>query len=161
MESAVSPVQAEPRHRALQPGDKVGFYLGIPHKAFSASAVLASPSFSLSPAEQEELSHGMGIYRALYGVRLNQTLIWEHPHRVEDLLPALGFIENKEYWGSYFQGGVRQLGERDFQIIYENAVPATPIISPSVPSLPSPHPRSTVCVGVPSGRVYGQKLESY
>jgi predicted RNA-binding protein len=121
-----------PNRRALKRGDKVVFYLGNPHKTFAASAVLASDSFELSEDEQEKVSHGTKFFKAPYGVRLEEAAIWEHPRRVEDLLPALGFIENKEYWWAYFQGGVRQLGERDFQVICEN-VSAIPIINPSVP----------------------------
>ncbi len=43
--------------------------------------------------------------------------IWESPRYVPDLVFRLDFIENKEYWGSYFQGGVRGIIETDFQVI--------------------------------------------
>jgi predicted RNA-binding protein len=33
------------------------------------------------------------------------------------LVPNLSFIENKEYWGSYFQGSIRQIPEEDFRLI--------------------------------------------
>lgn len=36
---------------------------------------------------------------------------------VEELVPKLNFIENKEFWFSYFQGGVRQITEEDFKTI--------------------------------------------
>jgi hypothetical protein len=62
-----------PNRRALKAGDKVIFYLGVPHRAFAASATLASDSFAVSPAEREQLSHGMDFYRAEYGVRLSDT----------------------------------------------------------------------------------------
>ena len=75
------------------------------------------------------------FFRAPHGVRLEQTTIWEQPRRVEDLLPVLSFIENKEYWGSYFQGGVRELGERDFQVITEQAVHAGPVNPIALPAL--------------------------
>ena len=106
-----------PNRRALKAGDKVIFYLGTPHRAFGASAVLASDSFSLSPQQQQDLSHGMDFYRAPYGVRLSEIDIWDHRCRVEDVLPAISFIENKDNWGVYFQGGVRYLPERDFAVI--------------------------------------------
>lgn len=127
-----------PNRKALQPGDKIVFYLGNPHKAFAASAVLGSAMFTLSPAEQKEFAHDTDFFRTTYGVRLEQPVKWEHPHRVEDLLPSLGFIENKEYWGSYFQGGVRQLGERDFEIICENVIPAASTLTANVPASASP-----------------------
>jgi hypothetical protein len=129
-----------PNRRALQHGDNVVFYLGNPHKAFAASAVLATDSFTLSPAEQEELSHGNAFYRAPFGVRLEQQIIWEQVRRVDDLLPSLHFIENKEFWGSYFQGGVRQLDEKDFQTIVQLGVPFGNQVGTSIPSLPVPAP---------------------
>jgi len=126
-----------PNRRALKAGDKVVFYMGLPHKTFAASAVLASPSYQQTNSQQEEMSHGMNFFRAPYGVRLEQTTIWEQPRRVEDMLPTLNFIENKEYWGSYFQGGVRELDERDFQVITENISLAGSVISGAVSSLHS------------------------
>jgi len=129
-----------PNRRALQAGDKVVFYMGTPYKAFAASAVLASASFKQSAAQQDEMSHGTNFFRALYGVRLEQTTIWKQPRRVEDLLSALNFIENKEYWGSYFQGGVRELRERDFKVITESAFPAGSVSPGVVPSLHLPAP---------------------
>lgn len=111
-----------PNRRALQRGDKVVFYLGNPQKAFAASAILGSASFTLSPAEQEELAHGTALFRTPHGVRLEEAVIWEQPRRVEDLVAGLGFIENKAFWYAYFQGGVRQLDERDYQTIVSQTV---------------------------------------
>lgn len=106
-----------PNRQALQAGDQVVFYLGNPRKAFGATAVLESDSFGLSASQQQELSHGSLLYAAQFGVWLSQTKIWDQPRRVEDLLTALTFIENKEYWYVYFQGGVRELPESDFEAI--------------------------------------------
>jgi predicted RNA-binding protein len=116
-----------PNRRALKAGDRVVFYLGIPHRTFGASAVLASDSFALSPQQREELSHGIDFYRAPFGVRLSEVKIWEHPCRVEDVLAALSFIENKDNWGVYFQGGVRYVPERDFEVITQQCF-ATPLV---------------------------------
>jgi RecB family endonuclease NucS len=56
---------------------------------------------------------------------LDAIQLWETPRSAKDLIPNLKFIENKENWGSYFQGGVRQLSEDDYRAITENffAVP--------------------------------------
>lgn len=118
-----------PNRRALKRGDQVIFYLGTPHKAFAASAVLASDSFTLSAVQQEELCHGMEFYRAPYGVRLEQTSIWERQCRAEEVVPSLSFIENKENWGIYLMGGVRYIPENDFRIVTESLV--RPIIASS------------------------------
>jgi len=119
-----------PNRRALKAGDRVIFYLGIPHCAFAASATLASDSFEVSPSEQEQLSHGMGFYRAQHGVRLIETKRWERPCRVQDILSVLSFIENKENWVVYFQGGVRYLPEADFEAITQRVVPVVSSTSP-------------------------------
>jgi ethanolamine ammonia-lyase light subunit EutC len=114
-----------PNRRWVQPGDKVVFYTGIPHKSFAGSATLRSASFTLSPAEQEQLAHGTQLFQSNYGVWLEDLVIWEHPRRVEDLLPSLEVIKNKISWYAYFQGRVRQLGEKDFQTICSGVIPAT------------------------------------
>jgi hypothetical protein len=121
-----------PNRRALKAGDKVIFYLGIPHRAFAASATLASDSLAVSPSERERLSHGMDFYLAEYGVQLNDATLWTHPCKVEDVVSALSFIDNKENWGVYLQGGVRYIPERDFDAITERVLPVTPNSTPMV-----------------------------
>lgn len=44
---------------------------------------------------------------------------------MEDVVSALSFIENKENWGVYLQGGVRYLPQRDFEAITEHVLPIT------------------------------------
>jgi hypothetical protein len=126
-----------PNRRAVQPGDKVVFYTGIPHKSFAGSATLRSASFTLSPAEQEQLAHGTELFHSNYGVWLEDPVIWEHPRRVEDLLPSLEFIKNKISWYAHFQGGVRQLGEKDFQTICSGVIPTTKPAGVGVPTTPA------------------------
>jgi hypothetical protein len=107
-------------------------------KAFAAFAVLASDSFASSPVEQEDRSHGMEFYRAPYRVRLKETSIWDHPCRVDDVLGALSFIENKANWGVYFQGGIRFLPESDFEVITQRVFSvAAGMSEPRVPTAPS------------------------
>lgn len=106
-----------PNRRSLQKGDRVIFYVGLPRKVFAASAALASDSFQLSKDQQARFDHGKKFYRAEYGVLLDEIKIWDEPCCVEDLVPSLKFIENKENWFVYFQGGVRQLSEEDFRTI--------------------------------------------
>ncbi len=112
-----------PNRCSLQEGDFVVFYLGLPHKVFAATATLASDSYQLSEDERDAVSHGTKFYRAQYGVRLTDVQIWPERRRVEDLVPFLRFIENKTSWFAYFQGGVRQVSEEDFQAIIQNRVP--------------------------------------
>jgi predicted RNA-binding protein len=112
-----------PNRTSLQKGDKVVFYIGLPTKAFAGCANLASNSWKLSEEERDQVSHGKKFYRPEYGVRLEQTQVWDSQRLVESILPQLKFIENKEYWFAYFQGGVRQISEEDFRAITLSAGP--------------------------------------
>lgn len=126
-----------PNRRAVQPGDKVVFYTGNPHKSFAGSATLRSASFTLSPTEQEQLAHGTDLFHANYGVWLEDPVIWEQARRVEDLLASLDFIKNKISWYAHFQGGVRQLGERDFQTICSGITPPMKSAAMGLPTTPA------------------------
>ncbi len=109
-----------PNRRYLQKGDQMVFYLGLPVMAFAASATLASDSFALSDEQKGKYSHGKKIYEAEYGVLLENIRLWEATRSVKDLVASLKFIENKENWFAYFQGGVRQISEDDYRTIIEN-----------------------------------------
>jgi hypothetical protein len=91
--------------------------MGLPFKTFVATATLATDSYELSEKQRTEVSHGTNFYRAAYGARLTEIKIWAERISVEELVPALSFIENKPSWFSYFQGGVRQISESDFLTI--------------------------------------------
>jgi len=106
-----------PNRTALEAGDQVVYYIGNPTKAFAGTAILAGPSFKLTEEQREGLSHGRSFYRAEYGVSLDGIQVWEKRSPVEDYVPHLRFIENKENWFAYFQGGVRQITEEDFRTI--------------------------------------------
>jgi len=108
-----------PNRRYLAQGDRVVFYVGIPYTTFAATAILATDSFALSEDQKDKYGHGLSLYRPDYGVILDGIELWESPRVVKDLIGNLKFIENKENWGAYFQGGVRQLSEDDFRAIAE------------------------------------------
>ena len=109
-----------PNRRYLQKGDKIVFYLGTPILTFAATATLGSDSFTLSEDQKRKYDHGKPFYHVDYGVILDDIQYWETPRSAKDLIPSLKFIENKESWGAYFQGGVRQLSEVDFRTITDN-----------------------------------------
>jgi hypothetical protein len=106
-----------PNRRSLRRGDRIVFYVGWPGMWFAATAALASDSFSLSEEQKDVYGHGKTFYRADYGVQLEDIELFDSPRLVKELLPSLKFIENKENWYTYFQGGVRQLSEDDFLTI--------------------------------------------
>lgn len=119
-----------PNRKNLQKGDEVVFYLGTPLKCFAATATLASAAFALSEGEQDQIAHGTQLYRSPFGVRLEQTNVWEKMRPAEELRDNLDFIENKEFWGTYFQGGVRQIAERDYRTILHGGLglPTRPVV---------------------------------
>jgi hypothetical protein len=110
-----------PNRKNLQKADRVVFYLGNPEKSFAGTATLLSSSFQLNDSEKEKLSHGKERYTTDYGVLLTDINQWENPKNAQDLIPQLSFIENKGAWGSYFQGGIRQITEEDYEIITHGA----------------------------------------
>jgi hypothetical protein len=106
-----------PNRTSLKIGDGVVFYVGLPAKVFAGSAVLESNAWKLSEEERDRLWHGKKFYRAEYGVLLKQIVIWDKPRAVEAVLSNLNFIENKEFWYTYLQGGIRQISEADFRTL--------------------------------------------
>jgi predicted RNA-binding protein len=106
-----------PNRRSLRQGDRIVFYVGWPRMIFAATATLASDSFSLSDEQKAIYGHGKTFYRADYGVQLENIELFDTPRLVKEIVQSLKFIENKENWFTYFQGGVRQLSEDDFLTI--------------------------------------------
>lgn len=103
-----------PNRKKLEKGDKIVFYEGNPTKSFVASATLKSASFRLSPEQQRKYSRDNEIFMADYGVLLEDCHIFRTPVLAEQLVDSLSFIENREYWYSYFQGGIRGISEADY-----------------------------------------------
>lgn len=106
-----------PNRKYLNEDDKVVYYVGIPQKIFSGTATLASSCFALSESQKKKYGHGKEFYTTDYGVLLKDIDIWQQKKPVEDLLPQLKFVENKEFWGAYLQGGVRQIEADDYHFI--------------------------------------------
>lgn len=94
-----------PNRKNLTKGDRIVFYIGLPKKSFAGTATLASSCFKLNNSQKEDYGHGKQIYTEDYGVLLEKINTWHNPKNVEELVPKLNFIENKEFWFSYFQGG--------------------------------------------------------
>ena len=107
-----------PNRANLREGDKVVFYIAVPKKVFGGTATLTSSGSELSDSEKKQYAHGTEFYENDYGVLLKEIDLWATPKAVtEELISRLEFIENKTFWGSYLQGGVRQITEGDFNTI--------------------------------------------
>jgi len=121
-----------PNRGNLQAGDRIVFYLGVPERVFAGTAIAATPSFELSQPERERISHGNPLFDTEHGIKLSDIVTWETPKLVPDLLDELDFIENKEYWGSYFQGGVRGITDKDYAVIVAGIQPQVEVIEESL-----------------------------
>jgi hypothetical protein len=106
-----------PNRKLLKKGDQVVFYLGIPIKSFTASAILASDAFQLDASQKRKYGHDLEYFTADYGVLLEDLRNWEASVAVDEVVSGLGFVKNKENWGAYFQGGIRQIPPEDFAVI--------------------------------------------
>ena len=113
-----------PNRKRLQTGDKVVFYEGKPTKSFVANATLKSSFLKLTSDEREHYSHeGRVVFTADFGVYLEDVRRFRYPIPVEGLVNILSFIENKEYWYSYFTGGIREIFEKDYIAIMRASPP--------------------------------------
>lgn len=101
----------------MEKGDKVVFYVGSPKKEFAVIATLASKSFTLTSEQKTNYGHGYEFYQLDYGVQLTDIQFLKPAIPIANLIPFLNFIENKDYWGAYFQGGVKQITEEDYKLI--------------------------------------------
>lgn len=115
--------KSTPNRRGLATGDQVLFYVGTPERAFAGTATIAGESFKLTPEQTAQFTRAGVPYETEYGVMLSDIDMWAFPKFAPDLVPHLSFIENKQYWGSYFQGGVRGLPEADYLRIVDNGTP--------------------------------------
>lgn len=106
-----------PNRSALNAGDRVVFYVGIPDPCFAGTAILETASYQLEEQEKQRFSHGRELFTADYGVRLTDIQVWDRSILAQDVIASLSFVENVQYWGSYFQGGIRGIGDEDFEIL--------------------------------------------
>ena len=106
-----------PNRKNLRKGDKVIFYVGLPNMTFSGTTKLLTECKNLNDNQLNKYSHGLELYSEKQGVFLTDIDIWKNPKNVKDLVPHLSFIENKKYWFSYLQGGIRQIPEHDFLLL--------------------------------------------
>ena len=106
-----------PNRTNLSDGDMVVFYIAVPKMVFGGTATLASPSFKLNDSHKKQYGHEKETYLVDYGVLLKDIVVWRESKSAKELVPSLRFIENKEFWGGYLQGGIRQISEDDFKTI--------------------------------------------
>jgi len=112
--------KSTPNREKLKKGDRVLFYIGNPVKSIGGSARLKADSFKLDKKAKKKYGHEISFYNTDYGVKLEDIDIWQNKIKMDVLISQLSFIENKNYWYTYFQGGVRKISEEDYNFILEN-----------------------------------------
>jgi len=94
-----------PNRSKLRPGDKILFYAsGEGKKEFVASGELDS----------EFLSNDNRIYGH---VELKNILIFEKTVRIKPILDKFSSFKNNRYWGLFFQGGVRKISQKEYNLV--------------------------------------------
>ena len=106
-----------PNRKWLMAGDKIVFYEGNANRNKSSTGGVKDNFIKLSSEERSKFSHGKSIFTTDYGVYLEDIHLFENPIPVEQLVDNLKFIKNKEYWYSHFQGGTREIFEKDYYAI--------------------------------------------
>ena len=95
--------------RKLQAGDKVVFYkAGVGNKTILGTAEVAS---GIKPQGRT----------GDYTVSLRKIGIWKKPVLLKPIVGDLDFVDNKEQWGRYMQGGTIRLSEKDYNTIASNS----------------------------------------
>jgi predicted RNA-binding protein len=107
--------EGTPNRKNIRKGDKVIFCEGT--RQFLGTATIGSDVFQLTDEQKDEVSHGIDFYRASYGVKLTDVVIWEESKDVKNYLESLSFITDKEKYPVYFQGGVKRITNSEYNSI--------------------------------------------
>lgn len=52
-----------------------------------------------------------------YSIRLSDVKEWRKRVNIIDFIDSLDFILDKQSWGRFFQGGVRRISKKDYELI--------------------------------------------
>jgi len=107
-----------PHRKKLKPGDCVVFYIsGSSGQHFAASAVVDSRAFELDEKEQQVYDHDKLSPPTPYAVYLSDVHMWDEPRPIRELADDLEFVKKPGIFGSYLQGGARQISRLDYELI--------------------------------------------
>jgi len=111
-----------PNRKSVSRGDKLVFYAGGGEsQVLMGTATLASDPYVPSAERITQIPLGEPDKNPDYGVDLDDVELWAVPKPMRELVPHLSFIENKQFWGTYLQGGVRSVTADDYAIITKGA----------------------------------------
>ena len=113
-------VSARTRHVAeLRDGDEVLFYVTGTNQTHArhivARARVAGPA---TPIVNRHSQSWIGLTRPThYEVPIREIVRFPEPIPLQDLVKELGFIRNKESWGSTLMGRITKIPAGDFEVI--------------------------------------------
>lgn len=111
-----------PNRKSVSRGDKLVFYAGGGEsQVLMGTATLASDPYVPSAERLAQVPLGEPDKNPDYGVDLDDVELWAVPKPMRQLVPYLSFIENKQFWGTYLQGGIRSVTAEDYAVITEGA----------------------------------------
>ena len=111
-----------PNRTRIEPDDSVVFYLGSPIMQFAGTARTTSKAIPRSAEQKRYLREEVRIPDVSdYMVSLSDIEAWMVPKDAKTIVPSLEFIENKDNWGVYFKGGVREVSDADYARIVAGA----------------------------------------
>lgn len=108
-------------HR-IKEGDKAIFYqCGSKGKQFLGRCLVSSQPERLTQ-ELKQLITTQPSSLFNHYVSLDDIEVWKNPKLLIPMLNKLSFIRNKHHWGSYLQGGLRNISESDYFTIANSNV---------------------------------------
>ena len=107
--------------KSLRKNDKVIFYVGNPSAIFAGCTVLNSSAFLRTAEHDLKYGHRKEIFHSAYAVFLDEVEIWKKPIFVPNIANELDFIKKPKIWGTYLQGGIREISLHDFNTIIQKS----------------------------------------
>jgi hypothetical protein len=116
-----------PHQRDLAAGDEIVFYVAgaDPEQSCFVGTGVVTGSRVQSDRTGSNVPSWIGLAESkLFDVPVRLGAFFADPLQAAPLISSLGFVKNKERWGTYFQGGVRRIPRDDFEQIIRAAKPS-------------------------------------
>lgn len=108
--------ESNPSFRQLCKGDKVVFYVTSgTSRLIAGKAILNSEPHTITSEDKKKLIPFDPSYTHV--VELNEIQLFEQSVPIDRYIPDLSFVENKEKWGVYLQGGITKIPDIDYELL--------------------------------------------
>lgn len=123
LEKGYWPLGERTRYRMrFSEGDLVLLYAGSKNSVFVAAARVASPCISPRYEDKMRMEYEWDYLNAFpYGIRLTDPMLFSEPIKAKEIIAEFSFIDDDRRWGVYFQGGVTEIDEADYQLVIRHA----------------------------------------